>query len=267
MHTVDDLIADLQRLGLGTGDTVIVHASLRRIGPVDGGAEATITALDRAVGPDGTVMMVLGARDDFDWVNQHPPEDRASLLAEAPTFDPLRTPADPDVGMLAEVFRQMPGTVVGNHPDGRFGARGTRAVELVAGDLPWDDYYGAGSPLERLVEAGGKVLRMGADPDTVTLLHYVEWLADLPDKRRVVRHHKVLDDTGEPVIRAVATLDDSNGIVDYPDGDYFVDILTEFLATGQARVGTVGSARSELFDAADMVEFATEWMNRAFRGG
>lgn len=259
MRSIPDLVADLRHLGVRAGDVVMVHASLRRLGPVERGAEGVVEALERAVAAEGTVLMVLGSRDDFDWVNRYPEEERAALLAEAPPFDPLRTPADPDVGTLAEVFRQMPGTVVGNHPDGRFGARGRLSSGLVADDLPWDDYYGAGSPLERLVEAGGKVLRLGADPDTVTLLHYAEWLADLPDKRRIVRHHKVLGEGG-PVVLAVSTLDDSEGIVEYPGGDYFVAILEAYLATGRAAVGRVGQARAELIDAADMAEFATRWM-------
>ena len=58
-------------------------------------------------------------------------------------------------------------------------------------DVPWDDYYGAGSPLERFVAAGGRVLRLGADDDTVTLIHYAEYLAPIADKRRVRRHRLV----------------------------------------------------------------------------
>ena len=58
--------------------------------------------------------------------------------------------------MLAEVFRTTSGTFVSNHPEGRFGARGAGADALVR-DVPWDDYYGPGSPLARLVERGGTV--------------------------------------------------------------------------------------------------------------
>ena len=108
---------------------------------------------------------------------------------DAEPFDPRTTPAQEDVGLLAELFRTTPGTVVSDHPEGRFGARGRRAAELMA-DVPWHDYYGPGSPLERVVEAGGSVLRLGADTNTVTLLHYAEYLAHVPDKRRVRRHRR-----------------------------------------------------------------------------
>ena len=55
-----DLVDDLRRLGVQAGDVVMVHASLRAIGPVTGGADAVLDALEAAVGEDGTLLMVLG---------------------------------------------------------------------------------------------------------------------------------------------------------------------------------------------------------------
>src|SRR5690606_41172862 len=57
-------------------------------------------------------------------------------------------------------------------------------------------------------------------------------------------------------------LDDSNGIAESRGSDYFVDILSEFIATGGVRTGVVGGAVSELFDARAMVDFGVEWMER-----
>ena len=256
--TAAELTTQLRRLGVQDGDLVMVHASLRRIGPVEGGAVGVIDAIDRAVGDAGTSMMTLGARDYWSWVNEHPEEARPGLLADAEPFDARHTPADRDVGALAEAYRRQPGTVVTDHPEGRFAARG-RLAEVLMADQPWDDYYGPGSPLERLVTAGGKVLRLGADVDTVTLLHYAEYLADVPDKRRVVRHRRVR--VGDrTTIRRIETLDDSDGIVDWVGDDYFGLILLAYLDLGRAARGLVGGATSELIDAADLVTFATGWM-------
>ena len=258
-RSVDDLVADLGHLGIAAGDLVMVHASLRAIGPVEGGADGVLDALVGAVGPEGTLLMTLGARDDWAWVNERPEPERAELLMDTVPFDPLVTPADPDVGVLAEVFRRRGGTRVSDHPEGRFGALGPRAEHLIT-DVPWDDYYGPGSPLERFVAAGGKVLRLGADLDTLTVLHYAEYLAPVPSKRRVRRHRLVAGDNG-PQVRVVECLDDSDGIVDHPGEDYFAVILRAYLQTGRARVGTVGRARSELIDASDVVDFAVGWMS------
>jgi aminoglycoside N3'-acetyltransferase len=253
-----DLLADLRALGIEVGDVLMVHASMRRVG---GDAAELVRAIDEAVGATGTWMMTLGARDDWSWVNERPEPERESLLAGSPVFDPLTTPAETDLGVLAEVFRTTPGTVVSDHPEGRFGARGAVAAELLA-DVPWDDYYGAGSPLERFVHHHGRVLRLGADVDTVTLLHLAEWLAPIDRKRRVRRHRLVRGDDGRPVVRVVDTLDDSDGIADYEGvvDDEFGMILTDYLASGRGQPGRVGGATAELIDGSDLVSFAVDWI-------
>jgi aminoglycoside 3-N-acetyltransferase len=259
----EQLVADLRRLGVVAGDVVMVHASLRAIGPVAGGAAGVVAALDAAVGARGTLLMTIGARDDWAWVNEHPEHERAALLAGSPPFDAATAPADPDVGVLAEIFRTTQGTVVSDHPEGRFAARGRRAGDLVA-DVPWDDYYGPGSPLARFVDLGGKVVRLGADIATVTLIHYAEYLADVPAKRRVRRHRLVAGPDG-PVVVVVDCLDDDRGIVDYPGPDYFGVILGDYLDGHDARRGLVGGAASELLDARRFVAFAAAWMSARFR--
>lgn len=256
--SVEHLTADLRHLGVAAGDLLMVHASLRAVGPVDGGADGVIDALEAAVGPTGTLLMNLSARDEWAWVNERPERDRPGLLAEAEPFHCLVTPADPDVGVLAEVFRARPRTRVSDHPEGRFGASGPLAERLVE-NVPWDDYYGPGSPLQRFAEASGRVLRLGADLDTVTLLHYAEYLVPLPSKRRVRRHRLVTGRDG-PEVRVVSCLDDRDGIVDHPGEDYFATILREYLATGRAASGVVGRATSELVDAGDIIDFAVAWM-------
>jgi aminoglycoside N3'-acetyltransferase len=263
-HAVESLARDLRALGLGEGDLVMVHASLRKIGPVDGGADGVLDAIESVIGAGGTIFMTLGAQDDWGWVNERPEDERARLLADAVPFDARTTPADPDIGVLAEVFRTRPRTVVSDHPEGRFGASGSLATHLTE-DVPWHHYYGPGSPLERFVAAGGKVLRLGADLDTVTALHHAEYLTDVPHKRHVRRHRLVLDGGGGTVIRAVECLDDSDGIVDRreidgSDEDYFASILTAYLETGRARTGMVGGAPSELVNGADIVAFGAAWM-------
>jgi len=260
----EQILADLGALGVHAGDAVMVHVSLRAVGPVEGGAAGLARALDDVVGPDGTVLVNIGVSDDWAWVNQRPEAERAALLRDAVPFDHLVTPADPDNGVFAEVVRTLPGTVVSDHPEGRFAARGRLAHELLD-DVPWHDYYGPGSPLERFLDHQGRMLRLGADIETVTLLHFAEYLVPIAEKRRVCRHRLVATADG-PRIRVVECLDDSAGIVDRPadaDDDFGV-ILTDYLATGRAVVGRVGDARSELIDGRSIVDFAIDWMARTY---
>ena len=262
--TKEDLRRDLEALGVRPGDLLLVHASLRKLGlgradVGDGGAERLLEALEAAVGPEGTLLMVLGTDYPMDWVNERPTGGRAALLAGAPPFDHRNAPVLPEVGWLAEAFRRRSGTLVSANPSGRFGARGALAGDLLAGQ-PWHDYYGPGSPLEKFCGRGGRILRLGANRDTVTALHYAEYVADLPGKRRTRWDYVVAGADGTPEHVRIDCLDDLNGITDWDGEDYFAAILTAYLALGRHREGLVGKAQSELIDAADMARFGARWM-------
>jgi aminoglycoside N3'-acetyltransferase len=261
------LMRDLAALGVQGGDSVMVHASLRKLGLARsqfgaGGPELLLDALEAAVGPSGTLVMILGSDYAYDWVNQRPVQERARLLEGTPPFDARTARALPEVGWFAEVFRLRPGTVLSDNPSGRFAARGCDAQALL-GDQPWNDYYGAGSPLEKLCERGGKVLRLGADPNTVTVLHYAEYVARIAKKRRT-RWDYVITRDGAPAHVWIDCLDDSEGIADW-DEDYFAVITNAYVAQGRASGGCVARAPSELLDAADFVRFGAAWMEENFR--
>ncbi|MCC7193301.1 MAG: AAC(3) family N-acetyltransferase [Phycisphaeraceae bacterium] len=166
---VDDLAADLQRLGVRAGDTLFVHSSFRSIGPVEGGAGAVIAAMERVIGPNGLLLM-----PSFNLVDG----DRAG------TWDLAHSPAT--TGYLCEYFRTMPGTYRSDHYSHSVAARGKGAAEFVAGhrdregmispwDLePWGRTYGTHSPLIRAYAANGKILMLGVDYHSSTYLHVVE---------------------------------------------------------------------------------------------
>ncbi len=262
-----NLKEQLIELGVREGDLLMVHASLRRLGlarsqGVEHGAEQLFDALDAAVGATGTLLMVLGTGYAHDDVNFRPPEERAAALAGTVPLDFRHAPVLPEVGYVAEAFRLRPGTLISDNPSGRFGARGARAEELLHGQ-PWNDYYGAGSPLEKLCRWGGRVLRLGANPDTVTVLHYAEYVAKLPNKRRT-RWDYVLEGRGHVFIEC---LDDLNGIADWEGDDYFAEVTRTYLAQGLHREGPVGGTTGELLDADELVKFGARWMEQHLGGG
>ncbi len=236
----DGLVESLQALGVRHGDTVMVHASMRRVGVR---AEVLLDAIEAAVGLEGRIMMLVCA-------------------PEGP-FDPNHSPAWAELGVLSEVFRTRPGVVLNEHPIARMGAWGKQARALVL-EPPHDDYYGPGSPLERLVQVGGKVLRLAAEPDTVTLFHYAEYVAAVPDKRRRNWSVDVVGSDGVERIHGNC-LDDNHGIKDWSsDRDYFTQILIDYIATGRPQTGHVGKATCELLDAGDATRFAVGWLEEAF---
>jgi aminoglycoside 3-N-acetyltransferase len=235
------LTDQLTLLGVEPGASLMVHASLRKIGPIEGGADAVLDALIEALGPGGTLLMILGADD------------------EEP-FDALSSPVEEDdMGVLAEVFRTRRGVRVNDHAAARYAAIGPQSQHLLE-PVPLHDYHGPGSVLDRFTQRGGFVLRLGAAVDTVTLTHWAEYLARVPNKR-LVRRRYVRADIGEQWIEG---LDDDDGIVDWEHGDYFPQILLDFLQAGHARTGRVGACTAELFAAQALVEFAVAWLEAHF---
>jgi aminoglycoside 3-N-acetyltransferase len=139
-------------------------------------------------------------------------------------------------------------------------ALGARA-EWFTADHPLDYGYGPGSPLAKLVEAGGKVVMIGAPLDTMTLLHHAEHLADLPGKR-VIRYEVPLATGGGVEWRTAEEFDTCDPVVDGFAADYFAEIVRDFLASGQGARGRVGEAESVLVDAPAVCAFAVRWMEK-----
>jgi aminoglycoside 3-N-acetyltransferase len=245
-------------LGLDAGQSVMLHASVKAVGPVMGGPNVILQALQDALGPDGTVMMYVGWHDIPDFVLELPPDARALYYAEHPPFDPVTARAVRDHGIMAEVLRTWPGAWRSLNPEASMVAVGARAAWLTR-DHPLDYGYGAGSPLAKLVEIGGQVLMLGAPLDTITLLHHAEYRAALRHKH-VIRYQCPILRDGQAVwvdVEDFATGD--------PHDDYsFEAIARDYLTLNRARRGTVGQADSYLFGAADLVAFAVTWLETRF---
>lgn len=75
--TADSLAADLRRLGVRPGQTVLVHSSLSSLGWVCAGAVAVVEALLTALGPDSTLVAPThtgNLSDPSGWTNPRVPE-------------------------------------------------------------------------------------------------------------------------------------------------------------------------------------------------
>jgi len=232
----------------------MVHAALRRVGPIIGGPDALIAALRDAVGPDGTLLAYA------DWQGQEDIDGGAPREDIVP-FDPHASRASRDNGSFPELLRTTPGALRSPNPGASVVALGPRA-EWFTRDHPLDYGYGPGTPFAKLVEARGKVLMLGAPLDTMTLLHHAEHLADIP--HRILRYAAPILVEGQVTWHDFEEFDTSDPPGDLPE-DYMAALVGDYLATGQGRQGSVAAARSTLIDAADIMPFAVAWLERHFR--
>ena len=256
-----NLARDLAALGLATGDVVMVHAGLRSVGSVLGGPDTLIAALRDVVGPTGTVAGYASWNDPYeDLLN-----DDGSVPAQwrdGPAFDAAASRATRDNGVLQEFLRTTPGARRSGNPGASIVAIGARADWLVA-DHPQDYGYGLGSPLAKLVEIGGRVAMIGCSHDTCTLLHLAEHLADVPGKRVISREVPFADADGVRW-RRIEEYDTSEPVVDTMPENLFEQIVDAYLANGGGRRGRVGTAASVLLDAAPLVTFAVQAIERDY---
>ncbi len=236
MHSRTQLSADLQALGVAASDLVMVHASVRAVGEVAGGPDEIHLALKHALTERGTLMMYAGCPQYVDEVgrgNLSAAQER-EVLDKLPPFDPDTARSARDHGVLVECLRTHPGSRVNRHP-ARF---------------------------DRFVSLGGKILLLGCDHDSVTFLHHVEHVADIPG-RRIARFKVPIMEHGARVWRDMQEFDTSGAGVhrNWPDR-CFARIVDSYLEQAVNRGGRVGDAWCHLFDAADLLRFARPVMER-----
>ncbi|HEX5108393.1 MAG TPA: AAC(3) family N-acetyltransferase [Vicinamibacterales bacterium] len=265
MHHRAGLAADLRRLGLAAGDTVMAHASVRAVGEVAGGPDEIHLAIKDVITEAGTLLMYAGCPRYVDEVGRGclTAQEEAEVLERLPPFDPLTARSARDHGVLVEFLRTYPGSIV-NHHVARFVAWGSQAGYLFS-IQPWNYAFGAGSALERFVDLDGKILLLGADHDTVTFLHYAEHIVDIPGKR-VAKYRVPVEKDGERVWLDQEEFDTAGGVhANWPDG-FFARITDAYLSHTGNRGGLVGNASSVLFPARGLLDFALPVMRAMARG-
>jgi aminoglycoside 3-N-acetyltransferase len=231
---------------------VLVHAALRKVGPIVGGPDMLVAALRDVVGAEGTILGYT------DWQSEDDILDHPGWREDIPPFDPLGSRATRDNGFFPEMLRTTPGARRSGNPGASMAALGGRA-EWFTADHPLDYGYGPGSPLAKLVDAGGKTLLLGCPWDRMTLLHHAEHLANIA--HRIRRYESPLLIDGRTVWRRFEEYDTCHS----PDGlaeDYFIAVVEDFLATGRGRRGGIGAAPSVLVRATEIVPFAVDWLER-----
>jgi aminoglycoside 3-N-acetyltransferase len=256
--TKDGLISDLRDLGLSTGDGVFVHASMRSVGPVIGGARSVIEALQDVVGQDGLLGMPGFSADayfppEYDATTTLPREAVAAIEHAVPGYDPQRSPTH-GMGVIAETFRTWPGTRRSAHPAVSICLNGNEAGVLTAEhSLAWGT--GPDTPLGHLRQRDSmKLLLVGVGWNRCSSLHTAETLAT--HKRTKIRRFKT--GAGDaPWKETPDVADDMNRL--------FPAVGAAFEATGQVRLGSLGRADCRLCDYAALVAFAADWIDAANR--
>jgi len=250
----ESLGRDLRSLGLVPGQIVLVHASLRRIGRVSGGADDVVAALREVLGRDATLVVPTCTAGNSDTSRLYRERTKGMSPHEIRRYRDAMPPFTkelPSVGMgrIAECVRTAPGAVRSQHPQTSFTALGSRAEMLMA-DHRLDCHLGEFSPLGRLYEAGAWVLLMGVGYEACTCFHLAEYRYLPLPPRQVYRC--VIAEEGQ---RRWWSYED----VVLDDRD-FAALGAAFDQAGHVTRGYVGNAECRLAPLAAAVDYAAEWL-------
>ena len=260
MYSIQELANDFRELGIRAGDTVMLHASVRAVGEVAGGPDAIHLALKSALTAEGTLMMYASCPRYYDEVGRGnlTTEQEREIREKLPVFDPLTARSARDNGALVEFLRTYPDSRVNRHV-ARFVFWGKQTEHLMSSQ-PWDYALGAGSPLERFLMLDGKIVLLGSDHDAVTFLHYVEHIADIPEKR-IARYQVPVVENGCRVWRSMEEFDTSGDGVHANWPDRFFAKIVDRLLTETRNVGArVGEATTYILRSHELLDFALPLM-------
>lgn len=185
----DELIAGFERAGL-RNRRCIVHASLRSLGHVDGGADTVAQALAEIA----TTVLVptftyapaaIPPRDDRP-TNNGCDYDTDRLGDAHPTPFTLDMPVARDIGAVADAVRKLSGAIRSDHPLSSIAAVRDNAASYVA-NQSWDEPM---APIARMADDDGEVVHIGTDYTSCTTAHYGEIRAG---RRTFIRWAMVAD--------------------------------------------------------------------------
>ena len=238
MYTTADLLQDLERLNIDRKGTLLVHSSMKSIGPVEGGADAVLDALSEYM-KDGLLVLPT-----LTW---------ATITAERNVFDVRTEPSC--VGILPERFRMRPGVLRSLHPTHSVAALGRDAEAYVAGE----EY--ARTPCARrgcwgkLYDRQASILFLGCTLTSNTFLHGVEEWNHIPNRL-------------EPRPQEYFTLAPDGvryRIPQYRHNDslpsrFYAKMEPVFREEGAIHYGRLGDAKCILGDAVQMAEITTRYL-------
>lgn len=240
MHDKTDLTADLRAGMIPAAATVLVHSSMKSVGPVSGGADAVLDVLMDYFGREGLLVF--------------PTLSHRAVNAGTPVFDVRNTPCS--TGILPELFRQRPGVVRSLHPTHSVAAFGPDAEVFTAGHERFDSPCARQSPWGKLYDRDAWILFLGIPIVSNTTLHGVEEWAGVPG---------MLTEDHQPL--AVITADGRK--IPVPSrrhvGDhsaYYAGPEAEFIAAGIERTMRFGDAECRVLRVRPMADLILAKLRR-----
>lgn len=166
MHTKKQLLQNIENMGINPKGTLLIHSSMKAIGPVEGGADTVLDVWIQYMKDDGLLIF--------------PTHTWRQIGKETLIFDSRSLSSC--VGILPELFRHRTGVIRSLHPTHSVAALGKNAKDYVVGEetritpCPREGCWG------KLLDLDADILFLGCTLRSNTFLHGVEEWAQIPDR-------------------------------------------------------------------------------------
>ena len=178
-----EIAEGLRKVGLASGQVVLVHSAMRTLGYVVGGVDAVVDAFLDVLGPAGTLVV--------------PTFTFAHEAEKSPIIDPRRDPSE--MGIMTETARLRPGALRSTAFRHSVAAIGRRARVITETD-PSLSPFDLRSSFGVMLALNTQVVMLGLTYKSSTSHHFAEWVCDvtyrhtIPLKVRVRRPEGSLAD-------------------------------------------------------------------------
>ena len=242
MYTKSNILDALASMQIDPQGTLLIHSSMKAIGPVENGADTVLDACIEYM-RDGLLVFPTHTWSEHNLVDN--------------VYHPLTEPSC--VGILTNLFLKRNGVVRSLHPTHSVAAIGKDAVAFVAGEELCDTPCPRHGCWGKLYDRKAQILFLGCSLKRNTFIHGVEEWNKIP--QRIAEHPRPI----KIVMPDGSLFDRPFYGHNCPVGDVsfnYDKLLPAFLATGIARKGQVGDAECYVCDAVGMADLTSAFLKK-----
>lgn len=230
MYTKTELLSQMQNMGLMPHDTVLIHTSMRAVGPVEGGADGLLDAFCTYL-KDGLFLVPTHT-----WLSVNPDSPVYDVRSAEPCLGIVPTRA----ALRRDGFRSL-------HPTHSIWGYGRDAETFLQGEEKAGSPCPPGFCWDRLADIHAKILLIGVGHNRNTFLHSVDERANLQDRLGDPFAVTIIDRNGQTHSGSIRGHRCSK-VEDV--AEYYVNFEEPFLRMGIQTSGELGNAEVKLIDAA-----------------
>ena len=237
MLNTQDIFNFLENSCIRHDDKVVVHASLRSVGPIENGADGLIDALKDYLNK-GLLIIPTHTWDE--------------VCRDHPFYD-VRTSV-PCIGTLAKVAFARKDGVRSLHPTHSVVAFGEGAADFINGEELCASPAPVNSCLSRLYEENGKVLLIGVGHERNTYLHSVDERLGIPDRLNPDPFVITITDQEGNTLKSPPFHTHFTAAADQCVSEYYPNYKEAFEYTGAVSYSKLGDALVYVCDARRMTD-------------